>query len=84
MDNTNTARKRPRRNFGKRANTIEPPYLLAIQLDSYRKFIQAGVSADERDDIGLQAAFKSVFPIVGYSGYAQFDYVSYTIGRTCI
>ncbi len=81
MDNTNTARKRPRRNFGKRVSTIEPPYLLAIQLDSYRKFIQAGVPADDREDIGLHAAFKSVFPITSYSGYAQLDYVNYRLSE---
>jgi DNA-directed RNA polymerase subunit beta len=60
---------------------MDVPYLLAIQLDSYRKFTQAGISLEERLDIGLHAAFKSVFPIVSYSGSAALEYVSYKLGK---
>ncbi len=57
------------------------PYLLSIQLDSYRKFLQADAAVDARDDIGLHAAFKTVFPIVSYSGNAALEYVSYRLGE---
>ena len=57
------------------------PYLLAIQLDSYRDFLQADVEAGVRLDTGLHAAFQSVFPIVSYSGNAQLEYVSYRLGE---
>jgi len=59
---------------------MDVPYLLAIQLDSYRKFTQDGVPISERGDYGLHAAFKSVFPIVSYSGNAALEYVDYVLG----
>jgi DNA-directed RNA polymerase subunit beta len=59
---------------------MDVPYLLAIQLDSYRKFTQQGVPLKERGDYGLHAAFKSVFPIVSYSGNAALEYVDYNLG----
>jgi len=76
-----TEKKRIRKDFGKRSSILEVPYLLAIQLDSYRKFLQADAHEDRRDDIGLHAAFKSVFPIVSYSGNASLEYVSYRLGE---
>ncbi|NIW24783.1 MAG: DNA-directed RNA polymerase subunit beta, partial [Gammaproteobacteria bacterium] len=76
-----TERKRIRKDFGKRTSILNVPYLLSIQLDSYRKFLQDGVAADDRNDIGLHAAFKSVFPIVSYSQNAALEYVSYRLGE---
>jgi len=76
-----TEKKRIRKDFGKLPSIMEVPYLLAIQLDSYTKFTQQGVSARERADIGLHAAFKSVFPIVSYSGNAALEYVDYALGQ---
>ena len=76
-----TEKKRIRKDFGKRPSVLEVPYLLATQLDSYRDFLQAETRPDERDDKGLHAAFKSVFPITSYSGTAALDYVSYRLGE---
>ncbi len=76
-----TEKKRIRKNFGKRATIMEAPYLLSIQLDSYKAFLQKDVPAEKRKNDGLQAAFTSVFPIVSNSGNAQLDYVSYTLGN---
>jgi DNA-directed RNA polymerase subunit beta len=76
-----TEKKRIRKNFGKRPSILEVPYLLSIQLDSYRKFLQADVYPERRDDVGLNAAFKSVFPIASYSGNAMLEYVSYRLGE---
>ena len=75
-----TEKKRIRKDFGKLPNVMDVPYLLAIQIDSYRKFLQEGANADDRIDLGLHAAFKSVFPIVSYSGNAALEYVSYRLG----
>src|ERR687895_1400506 len=75
-----TEKKRIRKDFGKRQSILEVPYLLAIQLDSYRKFLQADTAEDRREDAGLHAAFKSVFPITSYSGNAILEYVSYRLG----
>ncbi|MFM7066824.1 MAG: DNA-directed RNA polymerase subunit beta, partial [Gammaproteobacteria bacterium] len=76
-----TEKKRIRKDFGKRPSILEVPYLLAIQLDSYQKFLQKDLPEDRRDDSGLQAAFKSVFPITSYSGNAILDFKSYELGR---
>ena len=76
-----TEKKRIRKDFGKLSQTMELPYLLAIQVDSYNKFLQVGKDADERAESGLHAAFKSVFPIVSYSGSAALEYVDYQLGE---
>src|SRR3981189_1900142 len=76
-----TEKKRIRKNFGKRPSILGTPYLLAIQLDSYRRFLQADVAESKRDEIGLHAAFDSVFPISSYSVNATLEYVSYRLGE---
>jgi len=75
-----TEKKRIRKDFGTMPKVMDVPYLLAIQIDSYRKFTQEGVPLEERGDYGLHAAFKSVFPIVSYSGSAALEYVDYRLG----
>ena len=76
-----TEKKRIRKDFGKRRQVLEVPYLLAIQMDSYREFLQEGASGDKREERGLHAALKSVFPISSYSGNAALEYVSYKLGE---
>jgi len=76
-----TEKKRIRKNFGKLPSAMDIPYLLSIQVDSYRQFTQLDSPLDARKDQGLHAAFKSVFPIVSYSGKAVLEYVSYELGK---
>jgi DNA-directed RNA polymerase subunit beta len=76
-----TEKKRIRKDFGKRSSILDVPFLLATQLESYKGFLQADKQPDERDDLGLHAAFKSVFPIVSYSGNAALEYVHYRLGE---
>ena len=76
-----TEKKRIRKNFGKRPTILDVPYLLSIQVDSYNKFLQTDKTIEDRGDIGLHAAFQSVFPIVSYSGNAALEYVSYRLGE---
>ncbi|MEQ6889804.1 DNA-directed RNA polymerase subunit beta [Halomonas sp. CS7] len=75
-----TEKKRIRKDFGKLPQVMDVPYLLAIQLDSYYEFLQQDRSPEERMEIGLHAAFKSVFPIASFSGNAALEYVSYRFG----
>ena len=75
-----TEKKRIRKDFGKLPGILNVPYLLSIQIDSYQKFLQQEVAVEQRDDMGLHAAFRSVFPIVSYSGNAALEYVSYRLG----
>ncbi|MCD9028972.1 DNA-directed RNA polymerase subunit beta [Luteimonas sp. BDR2-5] len=76
-----TEKKRIRKNFGKSRQILEVPFLLAIQVDSYREFLQADRDPAKREDRGLHAALKSVFPIVSYNGYAALEYVGYKLGE---
>jgi len=70
-------KKRIRKDFGKRPQVLDVPYLLSIQIESFSKFIEP----DPEGEYGLEAAFRSVFPIKSYSGSAELQYVSYRIGE---
>jgi DNA-directed RNA polymerase subunit beta len=74
-------KKRIRKDFGKQRSILEVPFLLAIQVDSYREFLQENVDPAKRTDHGLHAALKSVFPIASYSGNAALEYVGYKLGE---
>ena len=76
-----TEKKRIRKSFAKRANVLEVPFLLATQLDSYTQFLQMETPFDRRADIGLQAAFQSIFPIVSHNGYARLEFTHYVLGE---
>ncbi|HFD13344.1 MAG TPA: DNA-directed RNA polymerase subunit beta [Crenotrichaceae bacterium] len=75
-----TEKKRIRKSFGNRSEFLDVPYLLALQLDSYKKFLQQGDNSEKVADQGIEAAFKSVFPVVSHSGYAVLEYVSSRLG----
>lgn len=72
-----TEKKRIRKDFGKRPQVLNIPYLLTIQLDSFEKFIQK----DPEGQQGLEAAFRSVFPIVSNNGNTELQYVDYKLGE---
>ncbi|WP_312264310.1 DNA-directed RNA polymerase subunit beta, partial [Rivihabitans pingtungensis] len=75
-----TEKKRLRKSFAKRAGVLDVPFLLATQIDSYTEFLQLGVPFDKRESIGLEAAFRSIFPIHSHNGYARLDFVHYVLG----
>ncbi len=76
-----TEKKRIRKNFSKRSDDYQVPYLLATQKESYRKYLQATTPPEQRIDQGIQAAFKSVFPIESYNGSVILDFVSYRLEK---
>jgi len=71
------ANKRIRKNFGKIAEIVDIPDLIAVQRESFDRLLQRDVSPEKRKDIGLQAVFKSVFPIKDFTGSASLEFVSY-------
>ena len=75
-----TEKKRIRKNFGKLPTVLGIPYLLTLQLDSYKDFLQDGCSPEKRRNVGLHAAFNSVFPITSHSGNAILEYDHYRVG----
>ena len=76
-----TEKKRIRKSFAKRSSVLPVPYLLATQLDSYAAFLQEFVAPEARKTEGLQAAFKSIFPIESHSKNARLEFVSYALGE---
>jgi DNA-directed RNA polymerase subunit beta len=74
-------KKRVRKEFGNLPNILDVPYLLAIQVNSYKDFLQQDTKAKNRKDVGLEAALKSVFPIVSLSGSSEIHYVDYHLGE---
>src|SRR4051794_5718216 len=76
-----TEKKRIRKNFGKLLSAVEVPSLLAIQMDSYRKFLEADGRQPNNNTAGLHGVFSSVFPISSLSGYAALEYVNYRLGE---
>src|SRR3984957_18624605 len=76
-----TSNLRIRRSFGKIKKIIEIPNLIEIQKRSYDDFLQVGVSTEDRADVGLQAVFRSVFPIKDFNETASLEFVSYELGQ---
>jgi DNA-directed RNA polymerase subunit beta len=72
--------KRLRKNFGKIKKIVDIPDLIAVQRESFNRFLQMDVSPEKREDSGLQAVFKSVFPIKDFTGSASLEFVSYRFG----
>jgi DNA-directed RNA polymerase subunit beta len=72
---------RARHSFGKISQIIGIPNLIDIQKRSYEKFLQANIAPNEREDIGLQGVFRSVFPIRDFNGTSELVFVGYTLER---
>ena len=69
-----------RKVFGKLQGMAEtPPDLIDIQTKSYREFLQADVPPQKRENIGLQAIFREIFPVASYDGRYKLDFVGYTL-----
>jgi DNA-directed RNA polymerase subunit beta len=77
MPNTFTGRKRIRKSFGRIAAAVPMPNLIEVQKSSYDQFLQRLTPVDQRSDIGLQSAFKSVFPIKDFSMRGTLEFVKY-------
>src|ERR1044071_5454888 len=79
MSKSFTGRKRIRRDFGRIPEISRMPNLIEVQKSSYDHFLQIGVSAENRGDVGLQEVFKSVFPIRDFSERAELQFVKYEL-----
>ncbi len=80
MSDMPLANKRIRKNFGKIKKIVDIPDLIGMQRESFQRFLQMGVPPEKRKVIGLQAVFKSVFPIKDFTGSASLEFVSYRFG----
>jgi DNA-directed RNA polymerase subunit beta len=77
MSKSSLAIKRIRKNFGSIKKIIEIPNLIGMQRESFKRFLQMDVPPEKRENIGLQAVYKSVFPIKDFTGSASLEFVSY-------
>src|SRR5476651_1924957 len=81
MDIQNNGAAPDRVDFSKIKTSIPIPNLIEVQRNSYEKFLQMDLLPNERDDIGLQTVFTSVFPISDFRGVSQLEFVDYSIGN---
>ncbi|MCR5875351.1 DNA-directed RNA polymerase subunit beta [Phenylobacterium sp. J426] len=72
-----TGKKRIRKSFGRIPEAVQMPNLIEVQRSSYEQFLQREVRAGDRRDEGIEAVFKSVFPIKDFNERAVLEYVSY-------
>src|SRR6478735_6556774 len=72
---------RVRKNYAKITKIIDIPNLIDIQKQSYEKFLQKDIPIDQREDVGLQGVFKSVFPIKDFSETSSLEFVSYNLDK---
>lgn len=72
-----TGKKRIRKSFGKIVETVTMPNLIEVQKSSYDQFLQRYSEANSRKDEGIEAVFRSVFPIKDAQNRATLEYVSY-------
>ncbi|HKI50131.1 MAG TPA: DNA-directed RNA polymerase subunit beta, partial [Desulfobacteria bacterium] len=70
-------RRRARKSFGKISKVIETPNLIAMQRQSYERYLQQNIPPEEREDVGLQAAYMGVFPIHDFAGTSSLEFVKY-------
>src|SRR6184192_2807373 len=70
-----------RRSFGRIRKIIDLPYLIEIQKNSYDLFLQRDIPPTQRQNLGLQEVFKSVFPIKDFNETASLEFVSYDLGN---
>jgi DNA-directed RNA polymerase subunit beta len=72
-----TGKKRIRKSFGRIPEAVRMPNLIEVQRSSYEQFLQREVRPGQRRDEGIEAVFKSVFPIKDFNERAMLEYVSY-------
>ncbi|MBI5014096.1 MAG: DNA-directed RNA polymerase subunit beta [Deltaproteobacteria bacterium] len=80
MAQTVADKRRLRRKFNKIATVVEIPNLIEVQKASYDRFLQTNVAPDERENLGLQKVFHSVFPIKDFGETASLEFVKYEFG----
>ncbi|MBI5043669.1 MAG: DNA-directed RNA polymerase subunit beta [Nitrospirae bacterium] len=82
MSQTQRVTKRVRKDFSKVPVKLDIPNLIEIQKRSYDRFLQKETASEKREDIGLQAAFLSIFPLVDFNDTATIEYLEYSIGES--
>ena len=74
-----TGRKRIRKSFGRIPEVAPMPNLIEVQKSSYDHFLQMGILPEDRQNVGMQEVFRSVFPIKDFADRAQLEFVRYEL-----
>ena len=75
MGDTSLMPLRERVSFGKIPAAIELPNLIEVQRKSYDRFLQMRVPAEQREELGLQEVFRTIFPISDFRETATLEFV---------
>src|SRR5499426_468928 len=81
LANTGNGQGRERYDFSRIKTAIRIPNLIEVQRQSYNRFLQMDLLPAERENAGLQAVFRSVFPITDFRETSQLEFVEYSIGN---
>ena len=76
-----TAYKKIRKSFGRVEQIASIPNLIELQKNSYDSFLQADIDTDQRQNLGLNQVFNSVFPIEDPSGQATLEFIKYELSE---
>ena len=76
-----TNRRSLRHTFGVLSDTVDMPNLIAIQRSSYQEFLDSQSEKDQKNEIGINEALKSIFPVKDYAGRMSLKYISYKLDR---
>ena len=77
----NIMRSRARHRYGIIEDSVIMPNLIQVQRESYDLFLQLGVYSSDRGELGIQAAFKSIFPICDFNDRAQLEFDGYILEK---
>ncbi len=81
MQNPVMGASHERVDFSRIRTSIPIPNLIEVQKKSYERFLQMDLLPSEREDVGLESVFNSVFPISDFRGLSQLEFVDYSIGN---
>ncbi len=73
--------RKARYDFSKIRTAVRIPNLIEVQRESYDRFLQMDMLPPERDNTGLQAVFRSTFPIADFRDVSSLEFVEYRIGN---
>jgi DNA-directed RNA polymerase subunit beta len=71
----------PTRRYGKVKEGVAVPNLMKFQVEAYERFLQGEVHYTDRDNVGLEAILREIFPIKSYDGKLSLIYLGYELGR---
>ena len=69
------------RRYGRAKEAIPVPNLMQLQIEAYNRFLQADVHYTDRENFGLEALLREIFPIKSYDGKISLVYLGYELGR---